>query len=78
MLARQVADVGWGDFLNKLENKDESAGLRVERVDPKFTSQACSGCGRDSVSWCYHPPLVILARRICVAFKSGAKQTRSP
>jgi len=45
MLARQVNDVAWGYFLKRLENKAESAGLRVEKVDPKFTSQACSECG---------------------------------
>lgn len=45
MLARQVNDVAWGYFLKRLENKAESAGLRVEKVDPKYTSQVCSGCG---------------------------------
>jgi len=44
-LARQVNDVAWGHFLNRLVHKAESAGLRVEKVDPKYTSQACSGCG---------------------------------
>ena len=44
-LARQVADVSWAEFVTRLENKAESAGLQVHRVDPKLTSQQCSGCG---------------------------------
>lgn len=44
-LARQVADVSWGQFIFRLESKAESAGLQVHRVDPKHTSQQCSGCG---------------------------------
>lgn len=44
-LARQVHDVGWAAFITRLENKAESAGLQVHKVDPKNTSQACSGCG---------------------------------
>lgn len=45
MLARHVVDVAWGYFINRLVNKAESAGVPVNKVDPKFTSQACSGCG---------------------------------
>jgi len=44
-LARPVADVSWGQFIFRLESKAESAGLQVHRVDPKNTSQQCSGCG---------------------------------
>jgi len=44
-LARQVADVGWGDFVSRLSNKAESAGLMVHKVDPKYASQDCSRCG---------------------------------
>jgi len=44
-LARQIADVGWGDFLHSVESKSQSVGLELKLVDPKYTSQACSGCG---------------------------------
>lgn len=45
MLARAVNDAGWGDFLNRLACKAESAGREIVKVDPRGTSQACSGCG---------------------------------
>ncbi len=44
-LSRQVADVGWAGFIERLVSKAECAGLQVMRVDPKHTSQLCSGCG---------------------------------
>ena len=44
-LAKQVADAAWGSFLLVLASKAESAGRELERVDPRGTSQWCSGCG---------------------------------
>ncbi len=44
-LARQIQDVAWSAFIQRLANKAESAGLQVIKVDPKYTSQQCSGCG---------------------------------
>lgn len=44
-LSKQVADVGWGSFLNMLTYKAEEAGGLVVRVSPHNTSQLCSGCG---------------------------------
>jgi putative transposase len=44
-LAKSIADAGWRAFLTILTFKAESAGKRVQAVNPAFTSQACSGCG---------------------------------
>ncbi len=47
LFARQVHDVGWAAFIEKLTHKAESAGLSVVKVDPRGTSQRCSGCGQE-------------------------------
>jgi putative transposase len=39
-------DAGWGGLRHCLEYKAEEAGIPVIPVDPSFTSQKCSGCGR--------------------------------
>lgn len=44
-LARSIGDAAWGTFLNTLKTKAESAGVMVVEVDPRGTSQGCSGCG---------------------------------
>lgn len=44
-LAKSVNDAGWGQFLQILSIKAERAGLLVIAVNPKSTSQNCSGCG---------------------------------
>lgn len=44
-LSRRITDAGWGMFLIDLESKAAERGAKVVRVDPKYTSQACSGCG---------------------------------
>lgn len=44
-LARRISDAAWGGFITILTSKAASAGCRVELVDPKNTSQACSACG---------------------------------
>ncbi len=43
---RSILDQTWGDFNSMLSYKAESAGGFVCRVNPKFTSQTCSNCGR--------------------------------
>ena len=43
-LAKSIADASWSYFVDLLELKAESAGVRVVRVQPRFTSQRCSNC----------------------------------
>lgn len=42
---RSIADVAWGQFVECATYKAASAGRIVLRVDPKGTTQECSGCG---------------------------------
>jgi putative transposase len=44
-LAKSIMDASWGAFLAILEEKAERAGHQVIRVNPRFTTQACSTCG---------------------------------
>jgi putative transposase len=44
-LARSIADASWSRFVSMLEYKAEKAGAHLIRVDPRNTSQKCSGCG---------------------------------
>lgn len=44
-LAREITDQGWAQFVRFLEDKAESAGREVVRVDPRHTSQRCHECG---------------------------------
>lgn len=43
-LARSIADASWSKFLGFLAYKAERAGKHLIRVDPRNTSQKCSGC----------------------------------
>ena len=42
---RNIADVAWGQFVQFTTYKAESAGRVVLRVNPRGTTQECSGCG---------------------------------
>ena len=44
-LAKSIMDASWGAFLAILTEKAERAGHCVIRVNPRFTTQACSNCG---------------------------------
>ena len=44
-LARSIVEQQWGYFVQCLTYKAESAGGWVIKVDPKNTTQQCSGCG---------------------------------
>lgn len=46
-LARSISDAGWAGFLEALRTKAESAGVAYVEVDPRGTSQQCSGCGAE-------------------------------
>ena len=45
-LNQSILDAGWGQFQHLCTVKAERAGRRVVLVDPKYTSQLCSGCGQ--------------------------------
>ena len=45
MLAKAVHNAAWGHLRRFLEYKAASAGVRVEAVDPRGTSQTCPQCG---------------------------------
>ena len=45
-LARSIADASWSKFLGFLAYKAEKAGVHFIRIDPRNTSQKCSGCGK--------------------------------
>jgi len=44
-LAKSIVDAGWGQLIRFTQYKAEEAGTRVKCVDPKGTTQVCSGCG---------------------------------
>ncbi len=44
-LAKDVHDASWAKFISFLRYKAEKAGTRLVEVDPRNTSQDCSGCG---------------------------------
>jgi putative transposase len=45
-LARSISDASWSQFVSMLDYKAEKAGSYLIRVDPRNTSQKCSGCGK--------------------------------
>jgi putative transposase len=44
-LNKSIRDAGWSQFQQFCVYKAERAGRQVLFVDPKYTSQRCSGCG---------------------------------
>ena len=42
--AKSIHDAGWGKFIDMIKYKAESAGIHTIAVNPKHTSQICSGC----------------------------------
>jgi putative transposase len=44
-LNKSILDAGWGQFQQYCTDKAEEAGRSVLHVDPRSTSQICSGCG---------------------------------
>lgn len=47
MLAKQVHDIAWAQFISILASKAECAGRELIKVDPRGTSQTCSECGAE-------------------------------
>lgn len=45
VINRNMADVAWGRFVQYTAYKAESAGRGVIQVNPRGTTQECSGCG---------------------------------
>jgi putative transposase len=45
-LNKSILDAGWGTFVSMCSVKAAWAGRTLIKVDPKFTSQVCSACGR--------------------------------
>ena len=44
-LNKSIHDAGWGQFVQYCRYKAEDAGRTVLHINPRYTSQACSGCG---------------------------------
>ena len=44
-LNRSIMEQSWGRIVSQLKCKAESAGREIVFVDPRNTSQRCSGCG---------------------------------
>jgi len=44
-LAKSISDAAWGQFIAILTSKAASAGCVVVAVNPRGTSETCSGCG---------------------------------
>lgn len=42
---RTYSDVAWGQFTQYMMCKAESAGTKIHKVDPAYTTQTCSKCG---------------------------------
>ncbi len=45
-LSMSIADAGWSTFFELLTHKAAGAGRELVKVNPKNTSQNCSGCGK--------------------------------
>jgi putative transposase len=45
-ISRGIADVAWGQFVQFTTYKAANAGRGIARVNPRGTSQICSGCGK--------------------------------
>ena len=44
-LAKSISEQTWGKFITLLNEKAESAGVKMVEVNPEETSQECSNCG---------------------------------
>jgi len=44
-LAKHISDASWNKLIQMTTYKAEEAGGQVKLVNPRYTSQDCSGCG---------------------------------
>ena len=44
-MRRNIGLAAWGELIRQIDYKAESAGKFIVKVDPKGTTQQCSGCG---------------------------------
>ena len=92
-LSKSISDAGWGNFRLRLQSKAANAGLTLTRIDPKHTSQKCSGCDSavpkslsDRVHACPHCGLVldrdynaaINIKKAAVALREGVSVVNDP
>ena len=43
--SKSIGDVAWGQLIRQIGYKVENTGSQMIKVDPRYTSQVCSGCG---------------------------------
>ena len=92
-LAKSISDAGWGNFQLILQSKAANAGKQLTKVDPKYTSQRCSGCDvlvKKSLSIRIHDcpdcglqldrdhNAAINIKKAAVALRGGAVVTNTP
>ena len=92
-LSKSISDAGWGNFRLRLQSKAANAGLTLTKVDPKHTSQKCSGCDSvvpkslsERVHACPHCGLVldrdynaaINIKKAAVALRGGVSVVNDP
>ncbi len=46
ILSKQIHDASWRSFFGMLDYKAENAGRQLIKVNPNYTSQDCSACGK--------------------------------
>jgi putative transposase len=64
-MAKSVLDAGWGRLRQMLQYKGEHAGRSVQIVNERFTTRACSSCGR--LTGPSGPGALVVRRWCCTA-----------
>ena len=67
-LARSIGEESWGNFINYLQYKAESAGCVVVGINPRYTTMTCSNCG--------NVQKVSILQRTFVCEKCGMRKDR--
>ena len=66
--ARSIEECSWGNFINYLQYKAESAGCVAVAVNPQYTTMTCSNCG--------NVQKVSISQRAFICEKCGMKKDR--